>query len=82
MMNRFAIPGKRVIKDGDIVSLDCGLIYRGLWADSGLTQAAGVPTLMFGPLGGNFHAPEEWVSIPEVASSARIVEGAVRRFLG
>ena len=52
------------------------------WADSGLTQAAGVPTLMFGPLGGNFHAPEEWVSIPEVASSARIVEGAVRRFLG
>ena len=52
------------------------------WADSGLTQAAGVPTVMFGPLGGNFHAPEEWVSIPEVASSARIVEKAVRRFLG
>ena len=51
------------------------------WADSGLTQAAGVPTVMFGPLGGNFHAPEEWVSIPEVASAARIVEGAVRRFL-
>jgi len=51
------------------------------WADSGLTQAAGVPTVMFGPLGGNFHAPEEWVSIPEVASAARILEGAVRRFL-
>ncbi|TMK18487.1 MAG: M20/M25/M40 family metallo-hydrolase, partial [Actinobacteria bacterium] len=51
------------------------------WADSGLTQAAGVPTVMFGPLGGNFHAPDEWVSIPEVASAARIVEGTVRRFL-
>jgi methionyl aminopeptidase len=35
------IPGKRVIKDGDIVSLDCGLIYKGLWADSGLTVMVG-----------------------------------------
>ncbi len=52
------------------------------WADSGLTQAAGIPTIMFGPLGGNFHAPEEWVSIPEVASAARIVEATARRFLG
>lgn len=52
------------------------------WADSGLSQKVGVPTLMFGPLGGNFHSPEEWVSIPEVAASARIVEGTARRFLG
>jgi acetylornithine deacetylase/succinyl-diaminopimelate desuccinylase-like protein len=51
------------------------------WADSGLAQAAGIPTLMFGPLGGNFHAPDEWVSIPEVTAAARIVEGTARRFL-
>ena len=35
------IPGKRVIRDGDIVSLDCGLIYKGLWADSGRTVMVG-----------------------------------------
>lgn len=35
------IPGKRVIKEGDIVSLDCGLIYKGLWADSGRTVLVG-----------------------------------------
>jgi succinyl-diaminopimelate desuccinylase len=52
------------------------------WADSGLTQAAGVPTVMIGPHGGNFHAPDEWVSIAEVTKTARVVEGAVRRFLG
>lgn len=52
------------------------------WADSGLTQGAGIPTVMFGPLGGNFHSPDEWISIPEVAASARIVEGTARRFLG
>jgi methionyl aminopeptidase len=35
------IPGKRVIKDGDLVSLDCGLVYKGLWADSGRTVMVG-----------------------------------------
>jgi acetylornithine deacetylase len=51
------------------------------WADSGLTQAAGIPTIMLGPLGGNFHAPDEWVSIPEVAATANVLESAARRFL-
>ncbi|HEV3232961.1 MAG TPA: M24 family metallopeptidase, partial [Candidatus Dormibacteraeota bacterium] len=35
------IPGKRVIREGDIVSLDCGLVYKGLWADSGRTVTVG-----------------------------------------
>jgi acetylornithine deacetylase/succinyl-diaminopimelate desuccinylase-like protein len=52
------------------------------WADSGLTQGAGVPTLMFGPHGGNFHAPDEWVSLPEVATSAAVISATARRFLG
>jgi acetylornithine deacetylase/succinyl-diaminopimelate desuccinylase-like protein len=52
------------------------------WADSALMQAAGIPTIMFGPLGGNFHAPDEWVSISEVVHAARIVEATAVRFLG
>jgi len=52
------------------------------WADSALMQAAGIPTIMFGPLGGNFHAPDEWVSIGEVVRAAEIVEAAAIRFLG
>ncbi len=35
------IPDGRRINEGDIVSLDCGLIYRGWWADAGLTVACG-----------------------------------------
>ncbi|MFI5286627.1 MAG: type I methionyl aminopeptidase [Candidatus Dormibacteria bacterium] len=35
------IPGPLVIKDGDLVSLDCGLILDGWWADSGLSVACG-----------------------------------------
>ncbi len=35
------IPGPQVIEDGDLVSLDCGLILDGWWADSGLSVACG-----------------------------------------
>ena len=35
------IPGPRVVQDGDLVSLDCGLILDGWWADSGLSVACG-----------------------------------------
>jgi acetylornithine deacetylase len=51
------------------------------WADSGLMQGAGIPTIMFGPLGGNFHAPDEWVSIPEVVRAAQVLERSVATFL-
>jgi methionyl aminopeptidase len=38
------IPGPRRIAEGDLVSLDCGLIYQGWWADSGLSVACGEPS--------------------------------------
>src|SRR5258708_13183331 len=34
-------PGKRETKEGGLVSLDCGLILDGLWADSGRTVMVG-----------------------------------------
>lgn len=35
------IPGKRVLKEGDIVGLDCGVIYEGWQADSAITVPVG-----------------------------------------
>ncbi|NNM96621.1 MAG: type I methionyl aminopeptidase [Candidatus Dormibacteraeota bacterium] len=35
------IPNGRRIEVGDLVSLDCGLIYQGWWADAGLTVPCG-----------------------------------------
>lgn len=52
------------------------------WTDAALMQEAGIPTVLFGPLGGNYHAPDEWVSITEVAKTARIVADAAQRFCG
>ncbi|MGC1184183.1 MAG: type I methionyl aminopeptidase [Candidatus Dormiibacterota bacterium] len=35
------IPDGRQLVEGDLVSLDCGLIYKGWWADAGRTVACG-----------------------------------------
>ena len=52
------------------------------WGDSGLCGEAGIPTLCYGVLGGNYHAPDEWVSIPELVAAVPIVEGVIERFCG
>lgn len=35
------IPGKRVLKEGDIVSIDCGSTFKGFIADSAFTEGVG-----------------------------------------
>ncbi len=35
------IPGKKVLKEGDIIGLDCGVIYEGWQADSAITVGVG-----------------------------------------
>lgn len=35
------IPGPRVIKEGDLVSLDCGVLYQGYYADAALSVGVG-----------------------------------------
>ena len=35
------IPGKRVLKEGDVVSVDCGTVYEGFVADSAITVPVG-----------------------------------------
>jgi methionyl aminopeptidase len=35
------IPGKRKLEQGDILSIDCGLVHNGFYADSAITVAVG-----------------------------------------
>ena len=47
--------------------------YQG-YGDANLFSAeAGIPTVQFGPLGGNFHQADEWVDIPSIAATARVL---------
>jgi acetylornithine deacetylase/succinyl-diaminopimelate desuccinylase family protein len=45
------------------------------WMDAALTQASGIPTVVFGPAGQGAHAVDEWV---EIASVDACADGLVR----
>uniref|UniRef100_A0A7C2WKH3 Methionine aminopeptidase n=2 Tax=Thermorudis TaxID=1649508 RepID=A0A7C2WKH3_9BACT len=38
------IPGKRVLRDGDLLSLDVGVEYRGLYVDAAVSLVVGTPS--------------------------------------
>jgi acetylornithine deacetylase len=52
------------------------------WADSALTAAAGIPTVLFGPPGEGAHADVEWVSVAGTIACAETLTAAARRFCG
>jgi len=51
------------------------------WTDAALLQAAGIPTLLMGSTGGNYHTAGEWASISELVRLCDILEQAARQFL-
>jgi acetylornithine deacetylase len=52
------------------------------WADSAFIAAAGVPTVLFGPGGEGAHAAEEWVSLSDTETVARVLVGTAERLCG
>ena len=49
------------------------------WADAAFIAAAGIPTVMFGPVGEGAHALEEWVSVASTESVARTLTAIAAR---
>jgi acetylornithine deacetylase len=52
------------------------------WMDAALMQSAGIATLSIGATGDHLHAPDEWVSIPELVSVGEILERTIRAYCG
>jgi len=46
------------------------------WADSGLIAAAGIPTVLFGPIGDGAHAEVEWVDLDSLERVRDVVLGS------
>jgi acetylornithine deacetylase len=42
------------------------------WTDAALLAAAGIPTVVFGPVGAGAHAAEEWIDLQSVEQAAAI----------
>ncbi|HXP20240.1 MAG TPA: M20/M25/M40 family metallo-hydrolase [Streptosporangiaceae bacterium] len=51
------------------------------WTDAALMQAAGIPTLLMGSSGGNFHTANEWASISELVKLCAILERVASQYL-
>jgi acetylornithine deacetylase/succinyl-diaminopimelate desuccinylase-like protein len=51
------------------------------WTDAALMQAAGIPTVLIGATGGNYHTTGEWLSVGEFLKLCAIVEQAAVSFL-
>jgi acetylornithine deacetylase len=52
------------------------------WADSALTAAAGIPTLLFGPTGEGAHAAVEWVDIASLDRCREVYREIAAAFCG
>ena len=50
-----------------------GVVGRDGASDAVSFLRAGVPAVEFGPIGGGHHGPEEWVSVPSLASYRRSI---------
>ncbi len=50
------------------------------WTDAATLQSAGIPCVLFGPLGAGAHAAEEWVDLASVQACARIYLETARNF--
>src|SRR5579875_3431325 len=51
------------------------------WTDAALMQAAGIPTLLVGSDGGNYHAPDEWASVGDLVRLCSILERTAAEYL-
>jgi acetylornithine deacetylase len=56
------------------------VVGHSAWMDAAVLQAAGIPTVVFGPSGAGAHATEEWVDLASVAACADVVEAVAREF--
>ena len=52
------------------------------WTDAALVQAAGIPAVLFGPVGGGIHEPGEWLDVASVDVVRRVLNAAIDDFCG
>lgn len=66
----------------DLTGSELTVAGRQGWIDAALFGAAGIPTAVFGPCGGDMHGAEEWVDLASVELTARLIAAAAERFCG
>jgi methionyl aminopeptidase len=72
------IPSRRALQTGDIISIDCGVIYQGLYTDSAITVAVGkIPPAVAKFIKTAYSALEKAVKIAKNGSTTYQISGAI-----
>lgn len=50
------------------------------WCDAALLDAAGIPSIVFGPTGAGLHSKEEWVEVESLQKMEKIYADLMRKF--
>ena len=68
----------------ELVRTHAGTEFAGVsyWADSAILSAAGIPTVLYGPIGEGAHAVVEWVDLRSVERVRDALVGVARDFCG
>ena len=83
----FVAPGHEALQDvvteamRTVLGREPAITGMNGWTDAALLQAAGIPTLLLGSTGGNYHTAGEWASISEVVRLTEILERTARAYL-
>jgi acetylornithine deacetylase/succinyl-diaminopimelate desuccinylase family protein len=62
------------------VGPDAEFGYQTFWTDAALLSEAGIPSVLFGPIGGGLHSTEEFVSVESVRQCAQTLAECAREF--
>jgi acetylornithine deacetylase len=65
-------PGHALVRLALTASESQSVVGLPFWADSALTAAAGIPTVLFGPVGEGAHAAVEWVDVASLERCRKV----------
>jgi acetylornithine deacetylase len=74
--------GHELVRTVAAAAGDPEIVGLPFWADSGLTAAAGIPTVLFGPAGEGAHALVEWVDLESVERCRDVYVAVARAVCG
>ncbi|KAI5236787.1 diaminopropionate ammonia-lyase [Aureobasidium subglaciale] len=52
------------------------------WTDAALLSEAGIPSLIFGPVGEGLHGKDEWVEVDSIKTVEEVMRDTIERFQG
>jgi len=79
----YTSPSARIVREASAVNASLGLkpdpVEAGGASDSRYFSPKGVEAIDYGPLGGNIHGPDEWVSIPHLLKAVEFYRRLLER---